>query len=69
MGGTAWNTLKGVGTEKRGRETKILKRRKLGKGVAALKRVRAGALSQNMSSSTNIANDMIHVSDNGQSLM
>ena len=25
-GGTVWNTLKGGGTEKRGRETKILKR-------------------------------------------
>ena len=32
-GGTAWNTLKGGGTEKRGEETKIFKRGdKLGQG-------------------------------------
>ena len=39
--GTVKNTLKGGGTEKRGGEPKILKRRgdKLGQGVGALKRV------------------------------
>ena len=38
-GGTVWNTLKGGETEKRGGETKILKRsRKLGQGVGTLKR-------------------------------
>ena len=30
VGGTVWNTLKGGGTEKRGGETKILKRGKAG---------------------------------------
>ena len=39
MGGTVGNTLKGGETEKRGRETKILKRgSKLGQWVGALKR-------------------------------
>ena len=39
VGGTVWNTLKGGRTEKRGGETKILKRGdKLGQGVGALKR-------------------------------
>ena len=39
-GRTVQNTLKGAGTEKRGRETKILKRGegKLGQGECALKR-------------------------------
>ena len=38
-GGTVWNTLRGGGIEKRGGETKILKRAsKLGLGVGALKR-------------------------------
>ena len=38
-GGAVWNTLKGSRTEKRGGETKILKRGdKLGQGVGALKR-------------------------------
>ena len=40
MGVTVWNTLKGGGggTEKRGGETKILKRGWAGQGVGALKR-------------------------------
>ena len=40
VGGTVQNTLEGGGTEKRGGETKILKRRggKLSQGVGALKR-------------------------------
>ena len=38
-GGNCLKYLKGAGTEKRGRETKILKRVvKLGQGVGALKR-------------------------------
>ena len=38
MGGTVSNTLKGGGTEKRGGETRILKRgRELDQGVGALK--------------------------------
>ena len=38
-GGTMQNTLKGGATEKRGEETKILRRGgKLGQGVGALKR-------------------------------
>ena len=38
-GGTVGNTLKGGGTEKRGGETKILKREgKLNQGVGALKK-------------------------------
>ena len=39
VGGTVKNTLKGGGTEKRGGETKISKRRgKLGQGMGTLKR-------------------------------
>ena len=39
VGETVYNSLKGDGTEKRGGETKILKRgNKLGQGVGALKR-------------------------------
>ena len=38
-GGTVQNTLKGVGTEQRRGDTKIIKRRgKLGQGVGALKK-------------------------------
>ena len=38
VGGTVWNTLKGGGTKKRGRETKIFKKgRNLGEGVGTLK--------------------------------
>ena len=51
-GGTVWNTLKGGGTEKRGEETKILKRRgqsgsrggslkKEGRGAGTLLRTKA----------------------------
>ena len=39
VGETVQNTLKGGGTEQRGGDTKVIKRRgKLGQGVGALKR-------------------------------
>ena len=38
VGGTVENTLKRGGTEKRGGETKIFKKGKLGQGVDALKK-------------------------------
>ena len=50
VGWTVQNTLKVGGTENRGRETKILKRRgKLGQGVGTLKRGKVGTPSQTLS--------------------
>ena len=48
VGGTVWNTLKEGGTEKRGGEAKILKRRdKLGQEMDALKKGESGTPLQN----------------------
>ena len=38
IGGTVWNTLKGGGIEKRGGESKILKRGKAGSRVGCIKK-------------------------------